>query len=200
MDFIINNINKVLNKNWNFRTQYRYSRDEIIKSVKSDDRYVATLWVVPITSRTNQSCYLLVIINRGTRTMLYTTTMGDRMPSELFRELSEVKDSNNYFAVVALRLKCEKNHEAFVIYLADMFSNSTYDPSNTLLSENDILKRYNTFYKQQQQQQQQQDYSNSDSSDDISEGKTPQVHIPRRRNGQGYTQQNLHKIKNILNR
>ena len=46
--------------------------------------------------------------------MLYTTTMGDRMPSELFRELSEVKDSNNYFAVVALRLKCEKNHEAFM--------------------------------------------------------------------------------------
>ena len=70
MDFIINNINKVLNKNWKFRTQYPYSRDEIIKSVNSDDRYVATLWVVPITSRTNQSCYLLVIINRGTRTML----------------------------------------------------------------------------------------------------------------------------------
>ena len=85
------------------------------------------------------------------------------------------------------------------MYLSDMLSNSTYDPSNTLLSENDILKRDNTFYKQQQQQQQ-QDYSNSDSSDDISEGKTPQVHIPRRRNGQGYTQQNLHKINNILNR
>ena len=164
MDFIINNINKVLNKNWKFRTQYSYDMDEIIKSVNSDDRYVATLWVVPITSRTNQSCYLFVIINRGTRTILYTTSMGDQMPSELFRELSEVKDSNNYFAVVALRLKCEKNHEAFVIYLADMFSNSTYDPSSTLLSENDILKRYNSLYKQQQQQQ---DYSNSDSDDNI---------------------------------
>ena len=157
MDFIINNINKVLNKNWNFRTQYQYSRDEIIKSVNSDDRYVATLWVVPILSRTNQKCYIFVIINRGTRTIICTTTRGDQMAPLFFEKITALKDKGHFFACVALRLKCENYDEPFVIYLADIFSNTTYDPTSKLLSEKDILKKYNiiTFNKQQQQEQKQ---------------------------------------------
>ena len=68
-----------------------------------------------------------------------------------------MKDKGHLFACVALRLKCENYDEPFVIYLADIFSNTTYDPTSKLLSEKDILKKYNiiTFNKQQQQEQKQ---------------------------------------------
>ena len=153
MDFIKQGLDKVLNKNWQVMIRPKFVLDEIYV----DENYVATLWVIPIGSYTNQLCYLLIAINRGTRTIICTTTRGDQMAPLFFEKITALTDYGHYFACVALRLKCEKYDEPFVIYLADIFSNTTYDPTSKLLSEKDILKKYNiiTFNKQQQQEQKQ---------------------------------------------
>ena len=153
MDCINQGLKKVLNKNWQIMIRPKFVLDEIYV----DENYVTTLWVIPIGSYTNQLCYLLIAINRGTCTIICTTTRGDQIAPLLFEKITALTDYGHYFACVALRVKCENYDEPFVIYLADIFSNTTYDPTSKLLSEKDILKKYNiiTFNKQQQQEQKQ---------------------------------------------
>ena len=84
MDFIKQGLDKVLNKNWQVMITPKFVLDEIYV----DENYVATLWVIPIGSYTNQLCYLLIAINRGTRTIICTTTRGDQMASLFFEKIT----------------------------------------------------------------------------------------------------------------
>ena len=95
MDFIKQGLDNVLNKNWQIMIRPKFVLDEIYV----DENYVATLWVIPIGSYTNQLCYLLIAINRGTRTIICTTFRGDQMAPLFFEKITALTDYGHFFCM-----------------------------------------------------------------------------------------------------
>ena len=148
LDFIQKGLNIVVNKYWKLIIRSRLVLDEIY----CDKNHVGTLWVIDINHVLKYQCYLIIAINRAVRTIICTTTKGHSLDCRLFQKLSNMNDDGHYFACVSLRLFCEQNHEPFIIYLADIFSNETYSPLSTILSDNDILKKYNIIATNEEKQ------------------------------------------------
>ena len=112
-----------------------------------------TLLVCPIISYAKQQyCFLVVAIDRPKRIIFCTTTLGEFMDKQLCDYLCNLKDNGHFFAVVPLRLKCEQNHETFVVYLGDIFSNGKFNPLHRMLSDSQILQQYNIHGLAQQWQ------------------------------------------------
>ena len=157
MNIIKQGLDNVLNKNWN----YIIKSDLVLDDIKVHKSHAATLYVIDISHITKQKCYFVIAINRETRTIMCTTTQGDIIDCQVYRKLVDLTENGHEFACVVLRLKCNNNkiHEAFVIYLADMFSNTTYNPLSKLLSDSEILRKYNIFNHEHEKL----DESNNDS-------------------------------------
>ena len=173
MNFIIQGLKNVLHKQWiaQIRT------DLVLKEIRPEQNYVGTFWVIDITRHVQRECYLIIAINRVVRTILCATTVGFAMDCSLFQHLCNLKEDGQYYACVSIRMWCEQYHQPFVIYLADRFTNTLFDPTDPKLSDNEILKKYNIITLNKQQQQEQQ-YSNSDSQenqDDRHKTNTPQM-------------------------
>ena len=73
------------------------------------------------------------------------------MDCRVYEKLSNLTENGYLFACAALRFKCKNDrmHEAFVIYLADMFSNRTFNPISPLLSDKEIRQKYNIIDRAQ---------------------------------------------------
>ena len=190
----------VLHKQWiaQIRT------DLVLKEIRPEQNYVGTFWVIDITRHVQRECYLIIAINRLVRTILCTTTAGFAMDCGLFHHLCNLKEDGQYYACVSLRIGCEKYHQPLVIHLADRFTNTLFDPTDPMLRDNEILKKYNiiTLNKQQQQiQHNQEDDTNSPNTesstqknvDDIRLAKTPQLYEQ-----QGYRPRTLKIINKVL--
>ena len=156
MNIIKEGLDFFVNKNWKtIITTYEFILHDLQKF--TDNKKGGTLIVCPILSYvTQQNCYLVVAIDRPNRTIICTTTLGDEMDNVFFHNICNLKDKGHLFACVALRLKCEKNHEAFVIYLGDMFTNGKFNPVNRILSDAQILQQYNINIQMVQQHRHQQ--------------------------------------------
>ena len=147
MDFMKEGLNFWVNKNW----QTIFSSLETIwydLGKFLENKHGGTLLVCPIMSHAKQQYgYLVVAIDRPKRTILCTTTHGDVMDKEFFDYVCGLEDHRQLFACVALRLKCEQNHEAFVVYLGDIFSNGKFNPLYRTLSDSQILQQYNINFE-----------------------------------------------------
>ena len=155
MNIIKEGLDFFVNKNWKtIITTYEFILHDLQKF--TGNKKGGTLIVCPVLSyATQQNCYLVVAIDRPNRTIICTTTLGDEMDNVFFHNLCNLKDKGHLFACVTLRLKCEKNHELFVIYLGDIFTNRKFNPTNRILSDTQ-LQQYNINFQMVQQHRHQQ--------------------------------------------
>ena len=69
----------------------------------TDYKY-GVVYVTPSVSKDNVPCYVIILINRDTRTIYCGNTRGDVLSCEAFHALSMLEDNGKYFTCMQFRI------------------------------------------------------------------------------------------------